>query len=64
MIYKYKTFQDAQTHLDELLPKDPLEVLSRTWELAEGLHSRKNVQRGILKFKTIQEANKHKETSN
>lgn len=62
MIYKYKTFEEAEVHLSKLLPQDQMKVRSRIWDLAEGLHGEKHVQKGMLKFKTIEEANSHRES--
>jgi len=60
MIYKYKTFEEAQSHLTKLLPRDHMELLSRTRDIAQGLHGRTKARQGIFKFKTLEEANRHR----
>lgn len=59
-VYKYKSFQDAREHLKELQPPYPLRRLSNLQELLYALKPQKPCQRGIFKFKTLEEANKHR----
>ena len=58
-VYKYKSFEQAEAHLKELLPADPLERLLRLQALLAPLLPPKKIQRGVFKFKTIEEANRH-----
>ena len=60
-VYKYKTPEQAERHLKELQPKDPLERLSIQFDLLSVLKSPRKFQRGIFKFKCIEEANRHRE---
>jgi len=59
-LYKYCSFQEAEAHLQELLPADPLVRLKRLEKLLVGLKPRRPIQRGLLKFKTMEEANHHR----
>ena len=59
-LYKYRSFQEAEAHLQELLPADPLVRLKRLEKLLVGLKPRMPIQRGLFKFKTMEEANHHR----
>jgi hypothetical protein len=59
-IYKYRSLQEAEAHLNQLLPVDPLERLKRLEKLLIGLKPRPTIQRGLFKFKTLEEANEHR----
>jgi hypothetical protein len=58
-VYKYKSFEQAEAHLKELLPADPFKRLLRLQALLAPLLPERKIQRGIFKFKTIEEANRH-----
>lgn len=60
-IYKYRSFEEAEKHLGQLLPSDPLQKFSRLQLLLRGLMPTTEIQRGIFKFKTIEDANRHRE---
>lgn len=60
-VYKYKSFKEARIHLLELQPKDPFERLSNLQELLSILRPQKPCQHGIFKFKTLEDANKHRD---
>ena len=60
-IYKYKTFEEAEAHLKELQPSDPLARLKRLERLLRTLLPRKPIQRGLFRFRTLEEANRHRE---
>jgi hypothetical protein len=62
-VYKYRTFEEAEEHLEQLLPTDPLQRLSKLGVLLKALIPSKKIQRGIFKFKTIKEANQHREST-
>ncbi len=59
-IYKYRTLEEAEKHLQELTP-DPWARLSKAMKLSRTLRPRKPVGRGVIKFKTLEEANRHRE---
>ncbi len=59
-VYKYKSFQEARMHLKELQPIDPLEKLSNLQELLYALKPQKPCKQGIFKFRTLEDANKHR----
>ncbi len=59
-LYKYRSFQEAEAHLEKLLPADPLERLKRLEKFLVGLRPRTSIQRGLFKFKTLEEANQHR----
>ncbi|MFQ5640825.1 MAG: hypothetical protein ACE5IR_22835 [bacterium] len=60
-VYKYKNFEEAEEHLKQLQSNDPLERLSKLEAIMTALKPRRKIQRGIFKFKTHEEANKHRE---
>ena len=62
-VIKYKSFEEAQKHLSRLLPDDPIKRLLRMQEFINRFRSHQKVDRGIFKFKTISEANKHRGNS-
>ena len=62
-IYKYHSLQEAEAHLDQLLPADPLERLKRLEKFLVGLKPRPMIQRGLFKFKTLEEANQHRKNT-
>ena len=60
-IYKYKTFEEAERALWNFHPDEAYyEKVAELWEFANQL-SPINYPRGIFKFKSIEEANKHRE---
>ena len=59
-IYKYRSLEEAEAHLNQLLPADPLLRLKRLEKLLIGLKPRPAIQRGLFKFKTLEEANQHR----
>lgn len=60
-IYKYKTFEDAERALWNFKPDEKyLERVAELWEFANELNPI-NYPRGIFKFKSIEEANRHRE---
>ncbi|NIT60296.1 MAG: hypothetical protein GWN00_30030 [Aliifodinibius sp.] len=60
-VYKYQSLEAAEKHLRHLLPSDPIERLLNLETLLESLTPHKEIQRGIFKFKTIEEANNHRQ---
>jgi hypothetical protein len=62
-IYKYRSLQEAEAHLNQLLPADPLERLKRLEKLLVGLRPTPVIQRGLFKFKTLEEANLHRQNT-
>ena len=60
-VMKYKNFEDARNDLNRILPEDPINKLLRLQRLVNQLQPPKPVHRGIFKFKTMAEANKHRE---
>jgi hypothetical protein len=60
-VYKYKTFEDAEKALWNRKPDEKyLERVAELWEFANELNPI-IYPRGIFKFKTFEEANKHRE---
>ena len=59
-IYKYKTLEEAEKHLQELQPADALKRLAKLEIILSRLQPRKKIQRGLFKFKTLEEANRHR----
>lgn len=59
-VYKYRSLEEAERHLRELLPQDPLVRFAEVDELAAVLKPRKKIGRGIFRFKTLAEANEHR----
>ncbi|MCG3119895.1 MAG: hypothetical protein ALAOOOJD_02448 [bacterium] len=62
-IYKYRSLQQAEAHLQELLPADPLLRLKRLEKLLAGLRPPIVIQRGLFKFRTLEEANQHRQAT-
>ena len=60
-IYKYRSLEEAEEHLKKLQPKDPLQLLSDLQDMVFALKPPKNIKRGIFKFRTLEEANKHRQ---
>ena len=60
-IYKYKSLEQAEAHLKKLLPADPLVRLAQVEEIVRVLKPLRPIQRGIFKFKTMAEANQHRQ---
>lgn len=59
-IYKYKTFEEAERALWHFSPgKQYYEQIAEFWEFANELNPIV-YPRGVFKFKTIKEANKHR----
>lgn len=59
-VYKYRSLEEAEKHLQELLPADPLVRLRQLEELVSALLPPKPIARGIFRFKTMEEANAHR----
>ncbi len=59
-VYKYKSLEEAEKHLRELLPSDPLVRLRNLEELLSVLQPPKRIARGVFRFKTLAEANRHR----
>lgn len=59
-IYKYRSLEEAEKHLEKLLPADPITRLRRLEIFLVGLRPPKPVQRGIFKFKTLEAAAEHR----
>jgi hypothetical protein len=59
-IYKYRSLEEAEAHLKELLPSDPLERLRQLEAIVTVLKPPRKIQRGIFKFRTLEEANEHR----
>lgn len=60
-VYKYRSFQEAEEHLNTLLSDDPLERVRRLESMLKLIRPPKKIQRGIFKFKTLEEANLHRQ---
>lgn len=59
-VYKYKSFEEARVHLAKLQSADPLERLARLERLLKNMQHRRKVERGIRRFKSLDEANAHR----
>ena len=60
-IYKFKTFQEAEEALWNFNPdKNYFKSVRKLWEFAGILH-KVRYPRGIFKFSTLEEAQKHRE---
>lgn len=60
-VYKYKTFQEAQAHLSELQQDlSPIERLAILQNLRYAIKPQRPCQRGVFKFRTFEEAEKHR----
>lgn len=60
-IYKYKSFEEAEKALWNIKPDaNYFERVSELWEFADKLNPIKYPQ-GIFKFKTIEQANQHRD---
>jgi hypothetical protein len=60
-IFKYKTFEDAEKALWNLAPDEQyFERVATLWEFANQINPI-SIPKGIYKFKTIKEANQHRE---
>ena len=59
-VYKYKSFEEAEKHLQQLLPADPLVRLQRLQEMITVLKPPRKIQRGVFRFKSLTEANEHR----
>lgn len=59
-VYKYRSLEEAERHLHELLPQDPLVRFAEVDEMVAVLKPRKKIARGIFRFKTLAEANEHR----
>lgn len=62
-VFKYKTHEEAEQHLDELLPSNPLKRLARLHEINDAIRPPSKIEKGVFYFKTIQEANEHRENA-
>lgn len=62
-VYKYKSFEEARQALWKINPDESLESLSKLWDLAGLLIRDRKFHRGVLKFKSLEEANKHRQNS-
>lgn len=63
-IYKYRSFEDAEEHLKKLLPADPLVRAAKLEELIKQLKPSRPIERGVFKFRTLEEANRHRKEMN
>lgn len=60
-VYKYKTFEDAEKALWNFSPDEAyFKKVAELWEFANKLSSFR-YPKGVFKFRTIEEANKHRE---
>lgn len=60
-IYKYKTFEEAEKALWNFNPDEQYyDRVAELWDFANELSSL-SYPKGIFKFKSIEEANKHRE---
>ena len=60
-VQKFKTFEDAEKALWNLNPDEKyFERIAELWEFANELNPI-NYPPGVFKFKTLEEANKHRE---
>jgi len=60
-VYKYKTFEEAEKALWNFNPDEQyFERVAELWEFADELCPI-SYPKGIFKFKTIEEANKHRQ---
>lgn len=62
-LYKYKSLEEAEQHLRQLQSKDPLQRLSDLQDLVYTLRPPRKIQRGIFKFRTLEEANQHRQAT-
>lgn len=62
-LYKYKSLEEAEQHLRQLQSKDPLQRLSDLQDLVYTLRPPRKIQRGIFKFRTLEEANQHRKAT-
>ncbi len=60
-VYKYRSLEEAERHLRELLPKDPLVRFAAVADLVSVLKPHKRITRGIFRFKSLAEANEHRQ---
>lgn len=60
-IYKYRSLEEAEEHLKKLQPKDPLRLLSDLQDMVFALKPPKKIKCGIFKFRTLEQANKHRQ---
>ncbi|MDW7681228.1 MAG: hypothetical protein SCK70_11730 [bacterium] len=61
-IYKYKSFEDAEKALWNLNPDENyIKRVAELWDFANELNPI-NYPKGLFKFKSIEEANRHRET--
>lgn len=59
-VYKYRSFQAAREHLKELQSSHPLAKLSNLQALLYALRPPKPCAKGVFKFKTLEDANRHR----
>jgi hypothetical protein len=59
-VYKYRSFKDAEAHLKKLLPADPMVRAAKLEALIKQLKPARPIQRGVFKFKTLEEASRHR----
>lgn len=60
-IYKYKTFEEAERALWNFHPDEEyFKRVAELWDFADKLNPIK-YPKGIFKFKTLEEANRHRE---
>jgi hypothetical protein len=59
-VYKYRSFKESEEHLKKLLPSDPLVRAAKLEEILKQLKPTRPIQRGVFKFKTLEEANRHR----
>jgi len=62
-VIKYKSFEEAEKDLSRLLPNDPIKRLLRLQEIINRINPPKKIQRGVFKFKSITEANTHRDST-
>jgi len=62
-IYKYKSLEEAEKHLQQLLPADPLVRLKRLQEIVNFLKPPQRIERGVFRFSTLAEANAHRNST-
>lgn len=60
-VYKYRSLEEAEAHMKKLMPQDPLQRVSDLQDLVYALRPPQPAQRGVFKFRSIEEANKQLE---
>ena len=60
-LFKYKSLEEANAQLQNLLPQSPVKRMKRIEALIQAFNPPKKIERGVIKFSSFDEANKHRE---